>query len=651
MTQDIGGVYVTQIPALTDNADIQEAFRLYHYGASTGVYNKDNENPDFLLQNSIAGYLNSLQNQIDTVSGTLGVQTSQWSSKGSLVTAKTSGLGVEVYTLPVGLTNGMVLTVKSASANGAGIEWLAPDVLSDNTVTLSNKTLTAPKFGSSGYIADNLGLPLISFPATISSAVNAITISNATTGNKPSIAATGTDTNITLNLISKGTGTVQINGSDIPTLAGVQTFTNKTLTSPTITNPTVSGLYISDSNIVFEGTTADAYETTLTVIDPTAARTITLPDISGTVITTGNLTGITSTGTITSGAWNGSGIATSYGGTGLSSFTANGAVYASSTSALTTGTLPAISGGTGQALYTVGDILYANTTTTLNKLSPTTNGYLLTLVAGVPAWAAAPVSLPTQTGNGGKYLTTDGTTASWAIIAAGYTAPTLGTTLLVSGTTISNVAGLTINSTTIPTSGGTALVTGNTGIQNVSGSVVDHLTTNAQIASYSLVLADDGKLVETNVATANNITVPLSSAQAFPVGTQINILQTGVGQTTIVPTAITTATYSSGGAAAATTVVIAATNAAILAGQKITGIGFADNAYVVSVSTTTITFFPAATSQISGTLTFSIPVFATPGLKLRSQWSSATLIKRTADSRTSTNYSLNTWVLIGDLIA
>jgi hypothetical protein len=648
MTQDIGGIYVTQVPALTDNADIQEAFRLYHYGAYTNIYNKDNENTDFLLPGSMAYFLHSLQNQITNVSGSLGVQSSAWTAKGTLVTATAASTP---YSLPIGTSNGMVLTVKSSSSNGTGMEWLAPEVLADNAVTLSNKTLTAPKFGSSGYIADNLGLPLISFPATISSAVNAITISNATTGNKPSISATGSDTNITLNLISKGTGTVQINGSDVPTLAGVQTFTNKTLTSPVITSPTVSGLYLSDSSIVFEGTTPDAYETTLTVTDPTADRTITIPNIDGTVITTGNLTGITTTGTITSGTWNGSGITTSYGGTGLSSFTANGAVYASSTSVLTTGTLPAISGGTGQALYAIGDILYANTTTTLNKLSPTTNGYLLTLVAGVPAWAAAPVSLPTQTGNSGKYLTTDGTTASWVTIAAGYTAPTLGTTVLTSGTTISNVAGLTINSTTIPTSGGTALVTGNTGIQNVSGSIVDHLSTNAQIASYSLVLADDGKLVEANVATANNITVPLNSAQAFPVGSQINILQTGVGQTTIVPTAITTSTYASGGAAAATTVVIAATNAAILAGQLITGTGFAPNTYVVSVSTTTITFSPAATSQISGTLTFSIPVFATPGLKLRSQWSSATLIKRTADSRTSVNYPLNTWVVVGDLIA
>ena len=41
--------------------------------------------------------------------------------------------------------------------------------------------------------------------------------------------------------------------------------------------------------VVFEGATADAYETTLTVVDPTADRTITLPNATGTVVLTSDL--------------------------------------------------------------------------------------------------------------------------------------------------------------------------------------------------------------------------------------------------------------------------------------------------------------------------------------------------------------------------
>jgi hypothetical protein len=100
------------------------------------------------------------------------------------------------------------------------------------------------------------------------------------------------------------------------------------------------------------------------------------------------------------------------------------------------------------------------------------------------------------------------------------------------------------------------------------------IATNAQAASYTLVLTDQSDLVEISNASANTLTVPLNSSVAFPVGTTITILQTGAGQTTITPT---------GG----------------------------------------------------------VTINGTPGLKLRAQWSSATLIKRATD----------TWVAIGDLSA
>jgi hypothetical protein len=100
------------------------------------------------------------------------------------------------------------------------------------------------------------------------------------------------------------------------------------------------------------------------------------------------------------------------------------------------------------------------------------------------------------------------------------------------------------------------------------------VSTSAQTASYTLVLGDKNKVVEMGVGTGNNLTVPLNASVAFPVGSQINILQTGAGQTTVVAT---------GG----------------------------------------------------------VTINATPGLKMRAQWSYATLIKRAE----------NTWVLVGDISA
>lgn len=97
---------------------------------------------------------------------------------------------------------------------------------------------------------------------------------------------------------------------------------------------------------------------------------------------------------------------------------------------------------------------------------------------------------------------------------------------------------------------------------------------NAQAASYTLVLGDADKIVEMEVASANTLTVPNNDTVAYPVGTEITILQTGAGQTTLTPAS-------------------------------------------------------------------GVTINATPGLKLRAQWASATIIKR----------STNVWVAIGDLSA
>ena len=83
-----------------------------------------------------------------------------------------------------------------------------------------------------------------------------------------------------------------LSGDDFATLTGTETLTNKTFTSPTISahtfssGTTTSGMTIGANGIVFEGATADAHETTLTVADPTQDNTITIPNETMTAITT-----------------------------------------------------------------------------------------------------------------------------------------------------------------------------------------------------------------------------------------------------------------------------------------------------------------------------------------------------------------------------
>jgi len=89
------------------------------------------------------------------------------------------------------------------------------DVTLDGTQTLTNKTLTSPKIGTS--ILDTGGNELMLLTAT-GSAVNEITLANAATGNAPSITASG-ETNVDLNLSPKGLGRVTLGASKIEQLA------------------------------------------------------------------------------------------------------------------------------------------------------------------------------------------------------------------------------------------------------------------------------------------------------------------------------------------------------------------------------------------------------------------------------------------------
>ena len=83
--------------------------------------------------------------------------------------------------------------------------------------TLTNKTLTSPKIGTS--ILDTNGNELFKLTAT-SSAVNELTYANAATGNKPTLTASGGDTNIGVSIQPKGSGQVTIDNLTFPVADG-----------------------------------------------------------------------------------------------------------------------------------------------------------------------------------------------------------------------------------------------------------------------------------------------------------------------------------------------------------------------------------------------------------------------------------------------
>ena len=131
---------------------------------------------------------------------------------------------------------------------------------------------------------------------------------------------------------------------------------------------------------------------------------------------TGSYTGITGVGTLTVGTWNATIIGTAYGGTGLSSFTSGGALYAISTSVLTSGTLPVTAGGTGQVSFTDGQLLIGNTTGNTLAKATLTQGSGITITNGAGAITIATSGTPVTSAPVTKTADfTVGATDTWII--------------------------------------------------------------------------------------------------------------------------------------------------------------------------------------------------------------------------------------------
>jgi hypothetical protein len=131
-----------------------------------------------------------------------------------------------------------------------------------------------------------------------------------------------------------------------------QTLTNKTLTAPVITTPTITSLTLGDGNLVFEGATADAFETTLTVVDPTADRTVSIPDATTTLVGTDTTQTLTNK-TLTSPTITGTGaIAGTFTGNVTGNVTGNLTGTASAATLAATATALA----TGRTISLIGDV-------------------------------------------------------------------------------------------------------------------------------------------------------------------------------------------------------------------------------------------------------------------------------------------------------
>ena len=405
--------------------------------------------------------------------------------------------------------------------------WLNLDYFVDANSTAN------PSFGTSitfeGATADSYETTLA---VTDPTADRTITFPDATgtVALTSDISVTASSTNTFSNKsISLGSNTVTstlaqlntaISDADVATLAGTETLTNKTLTSPAINTPT--GITKTDVGLANVDNTSDANKPVSTAAQTaldlkanlsapafTGTATAVNLTISGDLTVNGTTTNLNSTSLVvedknvilgdtatpTDTTADGGGITLK----GATDKTFN---WVDSTDAWTssedmnllTGKVYEINGTTVLSGSSLGSGVTGSSLTSVGTItSGTWTGTTIAIANGgtgaTTASTAAAALLPAQATNSGKYLTTDGSgTLSWGTVA-GYSAPTLGSTSIGSGATVTTIAGLTLSNATLTGTLTAGSATGTSGqVLSSTGSGVQWITPAAGAAFSELML-------------------------------------------------------------------------------------------------------------------------------------------------------------------
>jgi trimeric autotransporter adhesin len=242
------------------------------------------------------------------------------------ITANASGL------TDINASNITSGTISNARTTGNSSNSASTLVLRDTNGAFEAGNVTASNFIGAGTTITSINASNISSGTIANARTTAASANGASTIVLRDAGGNFTANTITANIAGDISGGTNINASNITsgTINNARTTASSANGASTIVLRDVNGSF--DANVV-NATNLSGGGTLITSMNASnlSAGTVPVARVSG------SYTGITGVGTVTAGTWQGNVIATTYGGTNLSSFTANGVVYASSTTALATG--------------------------------------------------------------------------------------------------------------------------------------------------------------------------------------------------------------------------------------------------------------------------------------------------------------------------
>ncbi len=369
---------------------------------------------------------------------------------------------------------------------------------------------------------------------------------------------------------------------DVVGTAKTQTLTNKTLTSPTISDPTFTGTPLAAASISFEGATADAYETILTVVDPTQDNTITLPNTTGTVVIVDATQTLTNK-TLTSPTISGSPVITGLSSAGMVSSSATpkdyvdsilGSATAAATSAASAATSAAsaatsATSASNSATASASSASAAATSATSAATSATSAAASATAAATSATSAAASESAVAASAAAAATSAASASTSASSALTSANSASTSATSSATSATASATSASAAATSATSAAASATAAATSAASASTSASSALtsaNSAAVSAASAAAAVAASFDAKgdlLVGTGASAFDQLTVATTAGYILAVNSA-----TSTGLEWVAPnvgdiTGVTAGTGLTGGGTSGTVTLNLDTNAVI----------------------------------------------------------------------------------------